>query len=195
GYVVEPSSRFSAGEVFKVLWSEPRGSGQADLLTDKVEQSRMGEPFYVGVRRFIVIANDEGHCTCVPILTYERRACTKRGVKPNKHGIIYAVGGRASLVKNEPPLGFRPVRVQLDLATEKLAAESRVNYSKLVTVEHNVKVFFIGSIVREDFRIVNDAVDKCWYDKNRRVGANRDHPRDHDRRRDRQDRHDRRDRR
>jgi hypothetical protein len=191
-YVVEPSSKFSAGEVFKVLWSEPRGSGRAEALTEVEERiGNMGQRFYVGVRRFIVVANDEGHCTCVPILTYERRACTKRGVKPNKHGIVYAVGGRPTTLRNEPPLGFRPVRVQLDLPTEKLAIESRVNYSKLVTVEHNVRVLFIGSIVPEDVRIVNDAVDKCWYDKNRKVEShrdrdhNRDHNRDYDARRDR----------
>ncbi|KAK4453128.1 hypothetical protein QBC34DRAFT_217348 [Podospora aff. communis PSN243] len=205
-YVVEHSSKFSAGEVFKVLWSEPRGSGRAEALTEVEERVHMGQRFYVGVRRFIVVANDEGHCTCVPILTYERRACTKRGVKPNKHGIVYAVGGRPTMLKNEPTLGFPAVRVQLDLPTEKLAIESRVNYSKLVTVEHNVRVLFIGSVVPDDVDIVNNAVDKCWYDKNRKVDdrRERDHNRDHKRdnhrdynrdyeaRRDRRDRRDRR---
>lgn len=100
-----------------------------------------------------------------PILTYERRACTKKGVKPEKHGIAYALHGRPQLLAKEPKLGFEPVRIELDYVTEKLAKESRINYSKLVTVEHNVQVFFIGRIVEEDFDIVTQAVDKCWTDK------------------------------
>lgn len=50
---------------------------------------------------------------------------------------------------------------------EKLSKESRVNYSKLVTVEHNVKVFFIGTVVASDWDTVQEAVNECWVQKNR----------------------------
>jgi len=103
-----------------------------------------------------------------PILTYERRACTKRGVRPNQHGIVYTLPGRPQLLRDEPRLGFSPVRLEKDVSTETLALESRVNYSTLVTVEHNVKVFFIGRIVAEDMDIVDAAVDQCWADKVRK---------------------------
>ncbi len=103
-----------------------------------------------------------------PILTYERKACKKRGVKPQKHGIIHAVGKSPKLLDGEPKLGFAPVRMKINAPDEKLAKESRVNYSKLITVEHNVKVFFIGQIVRDDVDIVSAAVEKCWYEKSRK---------------------------
>lgn len=48
---------------------------------------------------------------------------------------------------------------------EKLAKESRVNYSKLVTIEHNIKVFFIGAVSPTDSDLVSDAVNKCWEEK------------------------------
>ncbi len=67
----------------------------------------------------------------------------------------------------EPGLGFDSIRMRMTAFDEKLAPESRVNYSKLVTVEHNVKVFFIGHIVPEDVAIVAQAVDQCWTDKKR----------------------------
>ncbi len=51
--------------------------------------------------------------------------------------------------------------MEIDVLTEKLAPESRVNYSKLVTVEHNVKVYFIGRIVAGDMDTVDSAVDQC----------------------------------
>ena len=70
------------------------------------------------------------------------------------------------MLDGEPKLGFYPVRLELDYQSEKLARESRINYAKLMTIEHNVKVFFIGRIVRDDFdNIVHPAVDKCWSDK------------------------------
>ncbi|KAM7208821.1 hypothetical protein V8F20_000984, partial [Naviculisporaceae sp. PSN 640] len=161
GFIVEPSSRFVAGEVFKVLWSEPKGAGR-DELTEAKLHSHMGEHFYYGIRRFIIVRTDEGHSTCVPILTYERRACTKRGVKARTHGIIYPKGSRAHTLPGEPPLGFRPVKVELDIPSERIVKESRVNYSKLVTVEHNVRVFFIGRICPEDMPTVHQSVDNCW---------------------------------
>ncbi|KAK3366055.1 hypothetical protein B0T24DRAFT_410831 [Lasiosphaeria ovina] len=174
---LEPSSRFAPGEVFKVLWTEPLGAGRNENMTDVEVRSVMGQRFYHGFRRFIVVANDEGHCTCIPILTYERRACTKRGVKPQKHGVVYDVRARPRMLEGEPPLGFDPVQLELYYGTESLAKESRVNYSKLVTVEHNIKVFFIGRIVPDDFGAVTAAVDKCWTDKNRQGTEQQPHHR------------------
>lgn len=69
------------------------------------------------------------------------------------------------LLMNEPELGFDPVPVEFYAAGETLAGESRVNYSKLVTIEHNVKVFFVGRIHNAYFDKVIDAVDLCWSQK------------------------------
>ncbi|KAK4241129.1 hypothetical protein C8A03DRAFT_12597 [Achaetomium macrosporum] len=174
-FTVEPSSRFQPGEVFKIMWCEPlgaTGSRKSEIITNQVQLSVEGRQFYQGLRRFIIVANDEGHCTCVPILTYERQACTKRGVKPLKHGIVYQTGKKPRQVNNEPPLGFPPVRVDLYERTEQLVKESRVNYAKLTTVEHNFKVFFIGRVAPEDFGKVVAAVDECWERKRRRNNHN-----------------------
>jgi hypothetical protein len=114
-----------------------------------------------------VIANDQGHCTCVPILTYNGKGCKKRGLKPQKHGIIHVQGQKARTLSDEPELGFPPVRMKMTASAETLLKESRVNYSKLVTVEHNVKVYFIGRIISKDWPKVCDAVDQCWYEKDK----------------------------
>ncbi|KAI1391329.1 uncharacterized protein F4822DRAFT_182121 [Hypoxylon trugodes] len=170
-YRVEHSGRFQPGEVFKILWSEPLGQvGQAggdDPISDITKRRTAGgNKFYIGFRRFIIVTTDESHhSTCVPILTYDRRGCLKKGVRPNKHGIIYMAGTKPKLLKNEPELGFPPVALQVYAEGEMLARESRVNYSKLVTIEHNVKVFFIGSITGDDFDNVRYAVNECWNKK------------------------------
>ncbi|KAK7418571.1 hypothetical protein QQZ08_011196 [Neonectria magnoliae] len=176
-YRVEHSNKFQPGEIFKVLWCEPQGSGfdPTPSVSDRHEyRDRFGGKFYVGFRRFIVIANDQGHCTCVPILTYGGKACSKKGIKPEKHGIVYEKGHKARLVPGEPKLGFAPARVEITQDGEKLSKESRVNYSKLVTVEHNVKVLFIGHVTSVDYDIVAEAVNKCWEEKihhKRRFGS------------------------
>ena len=86
----------------------------------------------------------------------------KKGVKPQNHGVIYEQGKKPKLQSGEPSLGFRSVRSKLTVEYEKLSPESRVNYSKFVTVEHNVKVFFIGHVISEDLEIVSNAVNECW---------------------------------
>ncbi|KAK5651228.1 hypothetical protein OQA88_12692 [Cercophora sp. LCS_1] len=157
-------------QIFKVLWSEPTKSKVTETLSDTETRESNGAKFYVGVGRFIVIANDEGNCTCVPIVTYQRRGCKKRGVKASKHGIIYDKAGKPVTLPGEPPLGFDPIRAKLYHPDEKLAEESRVNYAKLVTVEHNVRVQFIGRVVRHDFDGVQRAVEDCWAAKLHRAG-------------------------
>ncbi|OAA77505.1 hypothetical protein LEL_04328 [Akanthomyces lecanii RCEF 1005] len=168
-YRIEHSTRFQPGEIFKVHWSEPQGSisEQPKSSSSKKQdlQNKFGTKFFVGFRRFIVVANDQGHCTCVPILTYGGKGCKKHGVKPEKHGIVYERGQKSKKLDGEPSLGFAPVRVEMTEEGEKISRESRVNYSKLVTVEHNVKVFFIGRVHASDWQIVGDAVNSCWEKK------------------------------
>ncbi|TKW51343.1 hypothetical protein CTA1_10692 [Colletotrichum tanaceti] len=166
-YVVEPSHKFRPGSIFKVLWCEPSGSslGGTPTISDRQPvQDRFGGSLFVGFRRFVVVANDDGHCTCVPILTYQGKACKKKGVKPHKHGMVYH-NKPHRLLPNEPELGFPAVRAKLTVEGEKLDKASRVNYSKLVTIEHNVKVFFIGYISPERMDEFADAVDACWESK------------------------------
>ncbi|KAI2471289.1 hypothetical protein F4781DRAFT_387965 [Annulohypoxylon bovei var. microspora] len=168
-YRIHKHTEFQPGRVFKILWSE-----QTDARTLGVK-GRSGGKFYIGFRRFIIVATEEeGHSTCVPILTYERRGCTKSGVNPKTHGIVYSVLGNTGergprLLKGEPELGFPPIKVDGYKDDEPLPKESRVNYAKLITIEHNVKVFFIGFIPLLDFGKLVHATNECW-EQNMRKG-------------------------
>ncbi|PNP79397.1 hypothetical protein FNYG_07232 [Fusarium nygamai] len=65
-YQLAPSRMFQPGEVFKTLWPEPAPgipyTGEGTLHRD-----RYGAFIFVSFRRFIVVANDRGHCTCVSV--------------------------------------------------------------------------------------------------------------------------------
>ncbi|KAI0021856.1 hypothetical protein F4780DRAFT_250761 [Xylariomycetidae sp. FL0641] len=111
-FKLEPSYRFQPGEVFKVLWSEPRGASATvpGDISDVGGVDTQDGQFYVGYRRFIIVGTDPSHhSTCVPILTYDRRGCGKPGVRPSKHGIIHSMKHRPRSLRGEPDLGFPPV--------------------------------------------------------------------------------------
>lgn len=100
-----------------------------------------------------------------PILTYGGKACKKKGIKPEKHGIVTERGVKTKRLDGEPKLGFPTIRIKINVEGERLARESRVNYSKIITVEHNVKVRFIGYVTDDDYELVVDAVNECWQQK------------------------------
>jgi len=60
------------------------------------------------------------------------------------------------------------VRAKLSEPTETLVKESRVDYAKLCTVEHDAAIAIVGYVVPEDFaNIVTPAVDICWKQRER----------------------------
>lgn len=99
-----------------------------------------------------------------PILTYEGQGCTKPGVHPSHHGIIYNSLRYPRPLPDEPELGALPVAIDLN-RSESLRPESRVNYAKVTNIEHNVKVIFIGQVAMGHFGTVQEAFDRCWAQK------------------------------
>jgi hypothetical protein len=82
-------------------------------------------------------------------LTYGGQGTAKKGVKANDHAMIYTGSKAPKEVSGEKKLNKKPVRVQNLSERDKLAPESRVNYSKVYTIEHNVKVCFIGEVHKD----------------------------------------------
>ena len=81
-----------------------------------------------------------------PILTYQYQATKKRGVKHADHAIIYTGTRPPERLHGEESLGKGPIQVEPRTPRDKLEPESRINYAKIYTVEHNVKVLFVGRI-------------------------------------------------
>ncbi|KAF5250996.1 hypothetical protein FANTH_3860 [Fusarium anthophilum] len=80
----------------------------------------------------------------------------------SRERIVGTNGESEILDPREPELGFAPIRVRLYEPVKVLAKEMRVNYSKLTTIEYNIKVLFIGRVMTEDLDIVTDAVNESW---------------------------------
>ena len=65
------------------------------------------------------------------------------------HSIIYAVGTTPSCKQTERPyLDKKAIAVEITSEGQKLDPMSRLNYKKIYTVEHNVKVMGVGRVTR-----------------------------------------------
>ncbi|KAG4420845.1 hypothetical protein IFR04_006027 [Cadophora malorum] len=136
-------------KVFKVMWSEPVGSG-GTAITGAEQKG------FQKVRRFVVIDTRNGHSICLPILTYGGKATLKKGAHPEDHAAVYSSSGGATILSKEK-MKKKSVKIDVRLPSDKLDPLSRLNYAKVYTVEHNVKVNFIGQVNRHyEQRVVLD---------------------------------------
>jgi hypothetical protein len=95
-------------------------------------------------------------------LTYGSQGTNKPGVKAEYHAMIYTGREVPNPLWGEQ-LVKRAVRMELSSPEEKLDPTSRVNYAKVYTIEHNVRVCFIGKIHADsratfetDFRAIDN---------------------------------------
>jgi hypothetical protein len=86
------------------------------------------------------------------IHTYQNKGTTARHVRPRDHVVIYTGRQPPELVDGEDEviLSRTPIKVTLDPKGEALLPTSRLNLSKLHTVEHNISVSMIGKILPRD---------------------------------------------
>ncbi|KAK6602332.1 hypothetical protein H4I95_07434 [Botrytis cinerea] len=151
---------FRFGKVFKVLWSESTDNARGG--TKLSVRHRHGEAIYAKVRMFVIVTPRQGHCVCLPIMTYEGRATSKPGVHADEHAIIYTTPV-PKLIENEDgtKMTYRPVKMIPESNRHKLEAASRINYHKIYTVDYNVKVWFIGIIDRGSEQTVRETFDQA----------------------------------
>jgi hypothetical protein len=132
--------------VFKVLWSEPTGSGGTEITERGARECKDG--IFQKQRRFVIVDTRKGHSICLPIMTYGGQGTLKYGVHPEDHAAIYSSKRDGPYIPDQENLTNEAIRVEVIDPTHKLDPMSRLNYAKLYTVEHNVKVFFIGKVAK-----------------------------------------------
>jgi hypothetical protein len=155
--VTNPSKYFKKGRVFRVLWPEPiapLGPSRSDSLTVVSDSKFQSERMFTKVRWFIVVQPYPTHCLCIPISTYGNQGATKPGVNPTNHAALVLDGTDQQLMPGEV-LTKSPLHLQLEDKSMKLAASSRINFSRLYTVEYNVKVATVGRISHKDLELLD----------------------------------------
>ncbi|TKA51472.1 hypothetical protein B0A49_11857 [Cryomyces minteri] len=146
---------YKIGKVFKVLWPELAGDVN-DGVTIVSDPRFSNEHFATKIRWFVVVHEGHDCCSCLPINTYNNRGVEKPGVLKNQHAVIYTGDTEPTIAPGDWPQqneqGMRKsIKVVARTRGTKLDAMSRVNFGKIYTIEHKVKVLDFGD-VDPDFR-------------------------------------------
>ncbi|KAF2257550.1 hypothetical protein CC78DRAFT_222639 [Lojkania enalia] len=98
-------------------------------------------------RRFVVIRSKSKHCLCLPIHTYSRQATSKPGTNPEDHAPLVREGSEPEFHPHEQQ---DKLKQSLSIIIEDdgipWSPLSRINFSKVYTVEYNLRVRKIGRI-------------------------------------------------
>jgi hypothetical protein len=132
-----PKAFFKKGRIFMTLWAAPRGISRSE------EHSTGPEQAFIEIARFVVVKPKSSHSLCLRISTYGGQATTKAGVNPAEHAPIILDGGTV-----EPHTAETIVNDALEIKIEgddvSVDPMSRINFAKIYTVEHNIKVRNVG---------------------------------------------------
>lgn len=109
-----------------------------------------------------------------PILTYGGHATLKWGVKPEDHAIVYVGREPPEILECESSALMRPIEVAGHSPRDRLDRESRINYGKIYTVEHNVNVRFFGRVAESSKKNFFEDFDMVWSRKTNSVEADAD---------------------
>lgn len=143
--MISNPGRFSTiGRVFKVLWVEPAGSVKSTMVSRPPPPTAVHSKF----RRFVVIHKGDDSTLCCPLHTYQGRATLKPKLKSiDMHAAAYSHTGKPKLQPGEELLiAPFPIIVETDVPSAEIDPMSRINFSKIYTVEHNVGVCNVGRI-------------------------------------------------
>ncbi|KAJ5083923.1 hypothetical protein NUU61_008502 [Penicillium alfredii] len=151
----DPKRFFRVGRVFAMLWHENAGlhgtilSQRGPPLGPHFTRGKYQEPIYSSIRRMVVVKEQKGCSWCVPVTTYSGQGVAKAGVDRGKHAVIYMQGNRPAVNPGEPRMIKEPLEVEPARPDQRLDPMSRLNFGKVYTVEHNVKVLPVGKIAEE----------------------------------------------
>jgi hypothetical protein len=153
---------WKVGRVFMMLWTEPAGPqvapGGGTLPNGShISTTWLDEKAYSEIRRFVVIQEGYGNNICSPIQTYSGQATLKPNLPDrHQHAIIYTSkhcpqecsykAEDGTIVWEELSKDPIKVRGEQEGPEGELEPESRLNYSKIYTVENYVRVLNIGMV-------------------------------------------------
>ena len=163
-----PRKFFTLGKVFLVLWVEPMGESVVTNYVPGESLGVYGERVFSKVRRFIVIREGSSYCSCLPIMTYGKRGVGKPGVVKSEHSIVHTSKVPPDPLPEEAPrrdeAGMRPqaVRVDADDPKQKLDEVSRLDYGKIHTIQHNIKVKSFGKVNPKSMNALLHQFGNVW---------------------------------
>jgi hypothetical protein len=145
----DPARFFCVGKVFAILWHENVGQSNQEPGPNVItSQGRFGERVFSHIRRMIVIRDRYGYCWCVGINTYGKRGIAGKrmsAAESNAHTVAHDSNEDAQCLEGEEAIVKEPIAIDMNPG-HTLETASRLNFAKVFTVEHNVKVMPLGRV-------------------------------------------------
>lgn len=110
-------------------------------------------------------------------MSYGTKGVAKPSTKKSEHGIVYIGKSPPEPSTHEMPrsgeqgMQQMAIRIDPDSSDEHLEPSSRLNYGKVYTVEHNIKVRNIGMVNRDSERALAHQFSQVWRGN---IGSRRD---------------------
>lgn len=153
-------------KVFKMLWPEP--SGQDTQGGTQISYANE-ESFAYKIRWFVVIRGGSDYSSCLPIQTYGGRGVAKPTLIKSQHAIIHTSKRPPNPTASELPNAKQredvmktPIRVKPRSISDQMDPTSRVNFFKIYTIEHNIKVYEVGDVHQDSVRRFQRHFDDSW---------------------------------
>jgi hypothetical protein len=140
------------------LWSEPASSTARD--GPNFSSSTIGGRIFSETRRFVVVRSGHGYSLCCPIQTYQKRGTTKSRINVENHAIVYTAGSEPKLLPEEESPGMGSFQIVMEDKSVTVDQSSRLNFGKVYTVEHNIKVRNVGKINKDSLSRLKAALVK-----------------------------------
>ncbi|OAL00915.1 hypothetical protein IQ06DRAFT_376554 [Phaeosphaeriaceae sp. SRC1lsM3a] len=146
-YYVRDRQFFEEGKVFQVILSENAGNTATSYNSSISEVRFEGHYVFTQARRFVVVRQRREFCYACPIFTYSLRGTTKKGVRPEEHGVAYSYGQKATLLQGETGIKKPSIAINMAPGEPSLHVASRIYYGIHHPVQYNVKVKDIGHVL------------------------------------------------
>jgi hypothetical protein len=94
-------------------------------------------------------------CWCLMLNTHHRKGASKEGVNPDNYAAVYPLGGTVQLGPDEN-LTKKPFPIKVEGSGESISPKSRLNFGRIYTLEHNIRVKKVGRIPDEYHQQLDD---------------------------------------
>ncbi|OAL62427.1 hypothetical protein A7C99_7011 [Trichophyton rubrum] len=162
-YKVQPTQFYSIGRVISVYWAEPAGDTSVPHShgSPYFYSAGYGQEVHANIRRMVVVNNQQGCSWCLAIYTYGGRGLLKPGIDLNTHSVVYMRGSEPAYYAPGREAGIPPIMINPFTPEDKLQESSCLNFGKVFTVDHNIKVKPIGHVSQESLRLFHRAWRQC----------------------------------
>ncbi|KAF2122599.1 hypothetical protein BDV96DRAFT_639178 [Lophiotrema nucula] len=134
---------FRIGRIFEVLAS------------DRLQTNNRGIPV-AKVKRYVVIRPKTTHSLCLPIHTYGGRGTAYPKLKADYHAPLIRQGNVVQIAPSEQLLAKDPLEAIVEDIALTLSPLSRIDFSKVFTVEAVTKIRPIGMVSPGSLHLLNE---------------------------------------